>query len=171
MYYIIGQIMGIIAVVLGFISFQMKTKQGILIFQILTAFVFSIHYLLIGAMTAVGLNLLSAVKSICYYYRDKKNDKGVLVPIIFISLISLSGFLTWEGWYSALVMIGLIINAFSLAFFDANRIRISNFIKSPICLIYNFIVNSGGGIIYECAVLISSLIGILKTSKYNKEST
>ena len=62
--YIIGQMLGIVAVILGFVSFQMKTPRGILIFQIIIAFVFSLHYLLIGAYTAVVLNFLAAVQSI-----------------------------------------------------------------------------------------------------------
>ena len=53
----IGQALGILAVILGFVSFQMKTPKGILIFQILASAVFAIHYLLIGAITAMALNL------------------------------------------------------------------------------------------------------------------
>ena len=57
--YITGQILGVIAVVLGFISFQQKTQLRIIIFESVTALVFSAHYLLISALTAVALNLLS----------------------------------------------------------------------------------------------------------------
>ena len=35
--YIVGQILGIIAVILGFICFQMKSPRVILIFQIIVA--------------------------------------------------------------------------------------------------------------------------------------
>ena len=49
---IIGQGLSLVAVVTGFISYQMKSAKGILLFQIITALIFSAHYLLIGAMTA-----------------------------------------------------------------------------------------------------------------------
>lgn len=38
--YVIGQILSVVAVVLGFISYQMKTPKGMLVFQITTALVF-----------------------------------------------------------------------------------------------------------------------------------
>ena len=39
--YIIGQALGIVAVILGFISFQRKTQLGIIVTQCATALVFS----------------------------------------------------------------------------------------------------------------------------------
>ena len=65
---IIGQALGIIAVILGFVSYQMKTPRGILIFQLTTASIFAVHYLLIGAYTAMALNLLCAISCLFYYF-------------------------------------------------------------------------------------------------------
>jgi hypothetical protein len=62
-------------------------------------------------------------------------------------------------------MVGLVFNTLSLTFSDPQRTRAVVFIKSPLCLIYNAIVLSGGGVIYECAVLCSAIIGIIKNRK------
>ena len=40
---IIGQALSIVAVITGFLSFQMKSARGLLAFQIATALVFSAH--------------------------------------------------------------------------------------------------------------------------------
>ena len=159
---LIGQLLGIVAVVLGFVSFQMKTPKGILIFQILTGAVFSAHYLLIGAMSAMALNLLACVKCGVYFFRNKRGCNGLVAPIIFTILTIITSLLTWDGWVSALIMTGLVVNTISLALPDANKTRMCMFIKSPLCLAYNLLVKSGGGVIYECAVLSSSLIGVIK---------
>ncbi len=166
--YIIGQMLGIVAVVLGFICFQMKSSRGILIFQIIVAFVFSAHYLLINAFTAMALNLLGAIQCIFYYFRDKRGSKSLAEPVVFTVMMLIVGFVTWEGWYSAFIVLGLVVNAISLAVFDAQKIRYSMFIKSPACLLYNILVLSGGGIIYECAVLASSIIGVLRNRSEKK---
>lgn len=163
--YMIGQFLGIIAVILGFICFQMKSSRSILTFQIIVASVFSAHYLLIGAHTAMALNLLAAVQCVGYYFRDRRGSKSMDLPIVFTILTFVSGVLTWEGWYSAFIMLGLVINSISLAYSDAQKIRYSMFVKSPACLIYNIIVLSSGGIIYECAVLISAIIATSKEQK------
>lgn len=167
--HIIGQILGIIAVILGFISFQMKSPGGILFFQVITALVFFCHYWLIEAYTAMALNLIAAVQCVFYYFRDKRGSKSLVEPIFFTALILVMSIITWEEWYSAFIMIGLAVNSVSLAFSDAQKIRISMFIKSPACLLYNALVMSGGGTIYECAVLISALIGTLRNRKLQSE--
>lgn len=159
---IIGQILSIVAVILGFISYQMKTSGGVLIFQTATALVFSVHYLLIGALTAAVLNFLGAVKCVIYFLSDKYGKRTVLEPIVFVAVCIITSLLTWEGPYSLFIMCGVIADTISLAFSDPQKTRLCMFVKSPLCLIYNVIVSSGGGIIYECAVLISSVVGIIK---------
>jgi uncharacterized membrane protein len=159
--YIIGQILSILAVVVGFIAFQMKTPKKMLALQIATGLIFSAHYLLIGAMTASVLNLISAIKYVCYYIRDKRQKKTLFAPIFFTVLVIISSILTWDSWWSMFIMVGLVINTVSFAIPNAQLIRKLNLIKSPLCLIYNIAVLSIGGIFYESFTLISSIIGII----------
>jgi len=166
--YILGQALGALAVVLGFVSFQMKTSAGILSFQIAAALVFAVHYLLIDAWSAMALNLLACVQCVFYYLRDKRGSKSLVEPIVFTVLIVVTGALSWEDWYSAFIVLGLAINSISLALNDAQRTRWCMFVKSPLCLVYNALVMSGGGIVYECAVLLSSVIGTVRQYKTTK---
>ena len=163
--HIIGQALGIVAVILGFFSYQMKTAQKLLIFEIIVAIVFSAHYFFIGATTAMALNLLSVVQCVFYYIREKRKSKNLVVPIIFTALIVVTSILTWEGWYSAFVMAGLVVYSLAIALPSTQRIRYAMFIKSPLCLTYNSIVFSIGGIVYECSVLLSSIIGVIRHKK------
>ena len=160
----IGQILSIVAVATGFISFQMKTPRGILIFQLITALIFSTHYFLIGATSATALNLMAAVQCLFYYLRNKRNSKSPVVPIVFTALMIASSILTWDGWYSVFIMAGLVINTVSLGF-SSQTIRKLNLVKSPLCLTYNVCVFSIGGIIYEAATFVSAIIGLFKYSK------
>ena len=163
--YLIGQVLGGVAVILGFVSYQMKTPRGIILLQLCAAMVFSVHYLLIGALTAAVLNFLAGVKCLFYYFRDKRGSQSVVEPIVFSVTVILSTILTWEGWYSALIMVGLVVDTVFLSLGDAQKTRYGMFIKSPLCLAYNALVFSVGGIVYECAVLTSSVIGIIKYRK------
>ena len=162
---VIGQILSLVAVLTGFVSFQMKTAKGVLFFQILTALIFSAHYFLINAPTAAALNLVAAVKCACYYVRNRCGSKNLFVPIFFTALVCLTSILTWEGWYSAFIMAGLLVNAVSLSLSNPQTIRKLVLIKSPLCFTYNICVLSSGGSIYEVATFISSIIGIVKNRK------
>ena len=158
----IGQLLGILAVVFGFVSFQMKTSRGILIFQVATASLFAAHYYLLDAPTASALNVLAAAFCVVYYFRDKRGSNSKIAPVIFAVLVIITSLLTWDGWYSVFIMSGLVANTLSLSLSDPQKIRYCMFVKSPLCLIYNIIVFSGGGMLYECAVLVSSALGIIK---------
>jgi hypothetical protein len=166
---IIGQILGIFAVVSGFIAFQMKTPNKLLFVESITAAIFSAHYFFIGAFTAMALNFLGLIKTVVYYFRDKQGSKSLIWPILFTILTIVTGILTWEGWHSLLILLGLVVLAISLAIPNAQMVRFAMFIKSPLCLVYNIIVMSVGGIVYECAVLVSVVIATINYYKKDKK--
>ena len=164
-FYYIGQGLGIIAVVLGFISFQMKTPKGILAFQITIAFIFAAHYLFIGAPGAAALNLLAAFNDILYFFRAKRGSHSLFEPIFYITMITVTSILTWEAWYTAILMCGLYSAAIGLSLSNPQTTRKVMLIKAPLCLIYNAFVLSVGGVIYEAAVLASAIIGLIRNRK------
>ncbi len=163
--YYIGQFLGIVAVILGFISFQMKTPKKILACQITVAFVFAAHYLFIGAPGAAALNLLAAVNNILYFFRAKRGGKGWFEPIFYIVMVTVTSILTWEAWYSIFLMLGLYGTAVGLSLSDPQNTRKVMLVKAPLCLIYNALVFSVGGVVYESAVLASAIIGLIRNRK------
>ena len=139
-----------------------------LILQLITALLFFVHYLLIDAISAAGLNFISSIQCICYYFRDKREKKSFAVTIFFSVLIIVSSILTWDNWYTLFIMAGLL--ALNIGFaFSAQTIRKVNLIKSPLCLCYNVCVFSIGGFLYELSTLISSVVAIIKIQKQKKD--
>ena len=165
--HIFAQILGCIAVILGFITFQRKTQLEIVIFRFATALVFSLHYFLISAYTAMALNFLSAVICVFFAVMNKKNVESKLGTIINVLLITVAGILAWENIYSLFLIAGLALNTISLSFINPQNTRRSMLIKSPLCMIYNFKVLSLGGVVFECAVFISAIIGLIKNKPKN----
>ena len=53
---LIGQALGVVAVILGFITYQMKSPKALLIVNLITCGVFCAHYLLIGAISGAVMN-------------------------------------------------------------------------------------------------------------------
>ncbi len=163
--FVTGQVFGVIAIAFGFLSYQMKTQGQLILMQALTGLVFIIHYLMIGAVTGMAMNIVGLIRCIVYYFRNKKGSGEKVTPIIFAVIMGLIGILTWEAWYSAFVFFGLIINTLCMAFSDSQKVRISILITSPLVIIYNVFALSFGGIIYESVAIISSLIGIVRNRK------
>ena len=113
----------------------------------------------------MALNLVAAVKCVCYYIRNQRQSKGLFVPIFFSVLVLITSILTWDGWYSALITTGLLVNAIGLSLSNPQTIRKLTLIKSPLCLIYNLCVFSTGGIIFESFSLLSVIIALIKNKK------
>jgi len=159
---IVGQIMGFVAVVLGFVSFQMRTQKQLLVVQTATTIAFCIHYYLIGATSGLMLNLLGIVRNLAYYHKDKPLFSGKKCPIFFAVVMGIVGMLSWQGYYSIFVVMGLVINTVCLSFTNPQNIRKSILVSSPLVLAYDAFVLSIGGVIYESVVIISSIIGIVR---------
>ena len=167
--YIFGQGLGVVARVLGFITYQMKTQKQILLLQIITTAVFGLHYLMIGALTGMAMNLVGIVRTLTYYFRYGKKGGERIIPIFYAVVLGAIGILTWEAWYSIFVFLGLVIHTLCLAFRNPQNMRKSILVTSPLVLIYDVFTLSIGGIVYESVALVSCIIGIIKYKKNNKK--
>ena len=160
--WLIAQAVGLVAVILGFVSFQRKTQFGIIVTQCATAFAFGVHYLLLSAYTGVALNILSALICVFCAFTNKSQKKSVLEVVINGALIVAVGWFTRDNMYSMLLVAGLLVNTVSLSFNNPQNTRRAMFVKSPLCISYNLIVGSISGIIFECVVITSAIIGLVK---------
>lgn len=159
---IIGQVLGMVAVVLGFLNYQVKGAKSILVIQLITCAVFCAHYLLIGAISAFALNAVGVVRNIVYYKRNSETVWGKICPVVFAVIMGAMGILSWQNWYSVFVVAGLVINTVCLCLKSANGIRKSILVTSPMVLFYDIMANSIGGVIYESVAIISAIIGLVR---------
>lgn len=158
---IIGQSLGILAAVFGFLSYQMKSQKGILLFQTLTSISMTVHYLMIGAYSGMALNLVCAVRNGVFWLESRKGGVNRWLAIGFTVVMGAAGIFSWQNWYSIFVCLGLVINSFCMSFKDPQNIRKSILVSSPLVIIYNVFARSYGGIVFELIVLVSTLIGLI----------
>ena len=167
---VIGQALGIVAVILGFVTYQMRSPRALLVVHMASCCIFCLHYLLIGAISGFVLNAVGFVRDIVYTNRDKKILSSPLWPFIFAALMLAAGLLSWQDWRSVLVLCGLVINTLALSLKNAQHIRYSLLISCPMVLIYNLLLRSYGGVVFEGMSIASSLIGIIRFRKTGKET-
>lgn len=160
--YIIGQALSVIAVVVGFISFQMKTDKEVLTLQTVVTVLFAVHYIMLNAYDAAVLNAVGIIRNFVYYNKDKKFYSPKIFPALFAIIMVVLGALSWENWSSILVITGLAINTVFLSCKNPQNLRKSILVTSPMVLLYNILKFSIGGMIYESVVIVSSAIGIFR---------
>ncbi len=167
---LIGQALGIVAVILGFITYQMRSQKALLVVNMITCAVFCAHYLLIGAISGFALNAVGFVRNIVYTNRDKKLFASPVWPYVFGAVMLLAGILTWQDWRSVLMVCALVINSLALSLKNPQHIRFSLLITCPLVLIYDLLLHSYGGMVYEGMSIVSSVIGIVRFRKTGKET-
>lgn len=167
--YIIGQIFGFVAIVLGILSYQMKTQKNLILLQFATSVVFCAHYLMIGAISGMALNIVCALRNLTFWVRSIKGSNDKITPIIFTVITAVVGVISWEAWYSVFIFFGLVINAFCMSFANPQNIRKSILVTSPLVMIYDVFSRSYGGFLYESVAIASSVVGMLRYRKNGGE--
>lgn len=166
--FIIGQIFGVIAILLGFLNYQVRTKKQILMILTATSLVFVIHYGLIGAYVGMALNLVNIVRNFVYDYCSRKAITTKAVPIAFAVIQGVIGILTWGEWYSIFVLIGQVVNAVCVSFADPQKLRKSILFTSSMVFLYDLFSKAAGGAVYEIICIVSAIIGLIRYRKNGK---
>lgn len=166
---LIGQIFGIVAPIITFISYQVNSKKKLLILQTAATLSTCISYMFLGASSGFALNIVCIIRNIAFFFQDSKSKMNMISAIILAAVMGVLGGLSWEGPISILVIIALAANTIFMSFGDAQLLRKSVICTSSMILIYNIFVFSIGGIINESVAIVASIVGIITFVKMKKE--
>jgi hypothetical protein len=162
---IIGQILGILATVITFISYQVNTKSRLLIIQTTATLCTCLSFLFLGASTGFALNIVCIIRNVLFFFqKDKSTVHTVTAAALSVTMIIL-GIISWQGAESLLIMTALAANTIFMATGNPQLLRKSVIVTSGMILIYNAIVFSIGGMTNEGISIISSIIGIIRFRK------
>ena len=169
----IAQIIGIFAAAMNILSFQCKAKNKIILMQLFGGALFSVNFLLLGAITGSIMNVLALIRALLFINKDKLhlNSKvlvdGLIVSFIAVYVLTFTVFGTEPTLKNfiveALPVIGMSAATVSFNMKNGTAIRILGItLSSPSWLIYNIFVFSIGGILCEAFSIVSIAIGIVR---------
>lgn len=176
---IAAQCIGIVAMVFNILSYQGKSQKTVIALQLFGAALFSVNFLMLGAVVGGVLNILGTVRAVLFLFKDKiKADRppfliAFITAYIAVYVLNFTLFgkeiTAFNLIIEILPVIGMIALNVGFALKNASDIRKCGLISSPAWLIYNLAVGSVGAIICETLTLISILIGIFRHDKSSKE--
>ena len=168
---IIGQILGIVAPIITFVSYQVNSKKKLLILQTAATLATCLSYLLLGAKSGFALNIVCIIRNVAFFFQDSKSRFNLISACVLAAVMGGLGFLSWEGPISLLVILALAANTIFMSFGDAQLLRKSVICTSSMILIYNFCIPNPtiGGIINESVAIVASIIGIVVYVKMKRE--
>lgn len=171
---ILSQIIGLAAVALYLLSFQLKKRRHIVRVTCLSNAMYVLQYVMLGAFSGAIMDFLSTVSS---FLADKKN-----IP----------SFRRWTGWIAVgcfliitaagvilaviqqepvefIPVAGAIFQIGGLWFDDEQTIRKFGLLSAPFWLVYNFISRAYGPALGSVLAICSSLIAIVRYRKAERE--
>ena len=155
MLFISAQIIGVIVLIITVTSIQFKTKEKILICQIIA-----------NAVVAV----INVIRCIIFYYYKKKNKKpSIIFLTIFIVVAIASGILTWQNGFSIIPIIATIVFTYGLWQDNVKITRICTAITAGNWTIYNVIVKAYAGALQSVAECSSAIIAMWRNKEKTKE--
>ncbi len=168
---ILTQAVGILGMVSLTLSYQMKTRKGIILFQLFGNVLFATHYLMLGTITACILNAIGIARCCIYSQKEKQWASHWLWMALFISAFLATGIITYESPWDILPTCGMIFTSVSLFVTKPKLIRFLSAGSCPLWLIYNAVHFSVGGVINEVLSLISLAVAIVRLDILKKSES
>lgn len=160
---LVTQLLGYIAVVLLFISFQIDNRKSILGFLIAGMVFLAAHQFLLGALAGAIANGLTIIRNLVFRH---KNDTPVLQhfiwPYLFSGILVCTGLFFWQGWYSLLPALAVTASTFALWADDTKTIRILSLVGPLLWLPYAFIIESIPTVLIQVVIISSILIAMFR---------
>ena len=169
---LIGQGIGIIAMIFNILSYQQKRQSALILFQLCGSMLFGVSYFLLHSPMGAMLNILSTVRAVLFIFEDKVRAKHPVWLCIFVSFYVLFYVLAFTvfgadtRWYNFLIELLPVIamTLFSVGFMYGSSavMRRVGLISSPCWLTYNIYNGAVGAIICEVFCFASTVIGIIR---------
>jgi len=167
---LLGQIVGLFAMAFNIFSYQQKTRERAILFQLCGGFLFAVNFYLLDAIVGSRLNLIAVIRAVVFLNREKLKADHPLWLAGFTLVYLLSYGLTFTVFGTEAVpgnllveflpVIGMVATTIGFRHTNAKAIRRFGLVSSPCWLVYNIINFSLGAIICEALSLGSILIGM-----------
>lgn len=162
---IVAQIIGLGAVALYLLSFQLKRRSGMVAVTCASNCLYVLQYLLLGAFSGAVLDILSTVSS---FVATKKNEPKCYAKWIFLGLMFVilgSGCalaIAQNSNLELLALAGALLQTGGLWFEKEQTIRKFALAGAPFWLVYNFLSMAYGAAVGTILTMASAIVGLLR---------
>lgn len=166
-----GQVLGVLATLLFFISYQIFDKKKLLIVQTFAAVSICVSFAFLGAISGFLLNIVCILRNIAYYFQKSGTKINYITTALVLLAMAVSCVFSWrvQGPVSVLMTVSLMINSVFLSFGKPQLLRKSVLVSSPLAIVYNILFWSFGGVMTESLIMSAAVIGIVRYNRAKKK--
>ena len=171
---IVAQIIGLVAVALFLLSYQMKTRGGIIAMNLTSRILYVVQYLLLGAISGAVLDVLGSLASVVAQNREKafikKHLRAVIIAIDAVMVIAgVVICIINKSLLDLLPIAGVLLHTSAFWISDERKIRLVSLTGSPFWFVYNFASRAYGSAAGDLFTMVSIVIAMVKYRKKDKQ--
>lgn len=161
---IISFIVGLGAVALYLLCFQLKSAKKIIACRLLSSALYVLQYLLLFAFIGAAMDTAALISSSFAYKKDTEFVKKYKLPILILTNLGIVfvGILLYENIYSLLPIAGVLFENASGWMKKEKAIRIVSLFGAPCWLVYNVISCAYASAIGSVLALISIISALIR---------
>ena len=167
---IISQIIGLAAVGLYLLSYQLKNRKQIVWTTFFSNFLYVLQYILLRAFSGAVMDGLCAVGS--FFAGEKHSPKLkpyikwiAVVNLIVIAVAGVSIAISQRDFIELLPVVGTLFQTGGLWCEDEQSIRKFGLIGAPFWLVYNFIAQAYGAALGSVFIIVSAVVAMIRYRK------
>ena len=164
----VAQAIGFLSLVLSLVSFQMKTRTQILIFQCMASLSCAVSLIMLGGIAGGILDVVAFLRTLVFSLADRyKWAKCKLWLPFYIILIIAVGIITWDptGIGTLFAIAGTLLSTVALYQKSERLMRIISLFVGPCWIIYSLIYSSAFGALNEIIAITSLIIALVRLRK------
>ncbi len=167
--YIIGQVLGIVTMVVSMFNYALKKREHILIVKLALDLVSIVQNIFISAFTGAAVCFVNSCRGIVFLNRERRKwARHGIWFFVFIILICILSAFTWAGWQSLFAMLGSLTATVGFYCLNPKLTRILGIIGVALFNVYSIATLNIGSIIGNTlAVIIGTASLIIEEVKKN----
>ena len=172
---IIAQGIGLLAMAFNILSYQQKTRNRAIAFQLCGGALFAVNFFLLNAIVGSILNVIAAIRAIIFLNKEKLHADhpawlaGFVVSYLASYVLTFTAFGKDPTLMNLIIeflpVVGMTATTISFRLNDAKSIRKYGLISSPSWLVYNLANFAIGAIFCEVLSLFSIVIGMIRLDR------
>lgn len=172
---IISQVIGVAAVALYLISYQLKKRRDIVWVTCISNALYVLQYILLGAFSGAIMDFMSTVSS---FFAAKKNDYPfkkfaralAALNMIAIAAVGLASAYAQRDPIELIPIAGALLQTGGLWCNNEQTIRKFGLCSAPFWLVYNYISQAYGAALGSVTAIVSIVVAMVRYRKKDKDN-
>lgn len=159
--YILSQILVVVAIGSYALTYLLKTKKQVLIVGLIGVVLNTISFILLGAYTGAVVNVAAMVRSLWFFYEEKKGKRTWVSLTIVMALIIMATIFTYQNLVDLLPLVAGLVYAFACWQKNVPLYRWLGISVSGTYILYDIYFNSIFGVVSESIAIVCAVVGLI----------